>query len=67
MLPELNMLFFKKVNGAPKRSALSVDFFDLGFRVRSPGDLTDEELDNTLDLLHNRVVAQEKTQLIQVQ
>lgn len=54
------------VNGVNKRSTLSVQFSDLGFRVRSPGDLTDEELDSALDLLHSRVVAQEKTQLIQV-
>lgn len=60
------IIFFFKVNGLPKRSNISVEFYDLGFRVRSPGDLTDEELDSTLDCLHSRVVDQEKTQLLQV-
>lgn len=54
------------VNGAPKRSKISVQFNDLGFRLMSPGDLTDDELDATLDLLHNRSISQEKTQLLQV-
>lgn len=53
-------------NGQPKRSKLSVVFSDLGLRVKSPGDLSDEELDETLDLLHRRAVDQEQTQLIQV-
>lgn len=57
---------FVLVNGIPKRSTLSVEFTDLGFRVKSPGDLLDEELDATLDLLHTRSETQEKTQLIQV-
>lgn len=50
----------------PKRSTLSVEFTNLAFRVRSPGDLSDDTLDETLELLHSRVLAQEKTQLIQV-
>lgn len=54
------------VNGAPKRSKISVQFDNLGFRLMSPGDLTDDELDATLDLLHNRTNSQEKTQLLQV-
>lgn len=53
-------------NGLPKRSNISVEFYDLAFRVRSPGDLSDEELDSTLDILQTRVVEQEKTQLRQV-
>lgn len=57
---------FVLVNGIPKRSTLTVNFTDLAFRVKSPGDLSDEELDATLDLLHTRSETQEKTQLIQV-
>lgn len=44
-----------------------MQFSNLGFRVRSPGDLDDEELDATLDLLHKRVTEQEHTQLLQLQ
>lgn len=43
-----------------------MEFYDLAFRVRSPGDLSDDELDSTLDILQTRVVEQEKTQLRQV-
>lgn len=55
------------MNGQSKRSSISVEFSDLGFRVRSPGDLSDSELDATLDLLYNRVTDQELTQLMQLQ
>lgn len=57
----------RTVNGKPKRSAISVQFSDLGFRVRSPGDLTDAELDRTLDRLYERVTGQERMQLLQLQ
>lgn len=63
---QLKNLEWTTVNGMPKRSTISVEFFDLGFRIRAPGDLSDEELDATLDLLYSRVQNQEKTQLIQV-
>ena len=42
-------------------------FTELGFRVRAPGDLTDEELDHALDGLYERVTHQERTQLAQLQ
>lgn len=54
-------------NGAKKRSPLSVSFSDLGFRIKSPGDLNDEELDKALDSLENRTSSQELAQLIQLQ
>lgn len=63
---QLKNLEWTTVNGAPKRSAISVDYSDLGFRIRAPGDLSDEELDATLDMLYNRVQSQEKTQLMQL-
>lgn len=54
------------MNGYPKRSPLTVSFYDLGFRLKAPGDFTVEEIDDALDILYNRCVKQEKTQLIQV-
>ncbi|XP_065086444.1 ATP-dependent DNA helicase Q4 [Ochlerotatus camptorhynchus] len=54
-------------NNARQRSPISVSFFDLGFRIRAPGDLTDEELDKTLDSLYDRVSSQERAQLLQLQ
>ena len=44
-----------------------MSFSNLGFRIRAPGDLSDDELDMSLDLLHERCTSQEKTQLIQLQ
>lgn len=49
-----------------KRSTISVEFLDLGFRVLAPGDLSDDELDSTLDLLYSRVQGQERNQRAQV-
>uniref|UniRef100_A0A182SH26 DNA 3'-5' helicase n=1 Tax=Anopheles maculatus TaxID=74869 RepID=A0A182SH26_9DIPT len=56
-----------KFNNVRKRSPLSVKFTELGFRLRAPGDLTDEELDHALDGLYERVTRQERTQLAQLQ
>ncbi|XP_049296435.1 uncharacterized protein LOC125770626 [Anopheles funestus] len=64
---QLKNLEWTTVNNARKRSPLSVVFFDLGFRIRAPGDLTDEELDHALDGLYERVTRQERTQLAQLQ
>ena len=63
---QLKQLEWTSVNGANKRSSITVSFTDLGFRIRSPGDLTDDELDTALDSLEKRTSSQEKTQLIQV-
>lgn len=54
-------------NGSKKRSPLTVTYSDLGFRIRSPGDLDDEELDHALDSLEKRATAQESAQVIQLQ
>lgn len=51
----------------PKRSNVSVEFFDLGFRVLAPGDLTSHEQDLTLNQLYSRVKGQEKNQLTQLE
>lgn len=63
---QLKQLEWTSVNGAPKRSSMTVSFSELGFRIRSPGDLTDEELDTALDSLEKRTSSQEKAQLVQV-
>lgn len=61
-----NLEWTTGAGGQPKRSKLTVVFTNLALRLKSPGDLSDEELDETLDLLHRRAVDQERTQLIQV-
>lgn len=63
---QLKQLEWTTANGMPKRSPISVSFKDLGFRIRSRGDLTDDELDATLNDLYSRVVLQEKSQLVQL-
>lgn len=63
---QLKNLEWTQENGFPKRSNISVQFLNLGFRLRAPGDLTDDELDNTLDMLYDRVLSQERTELVQV-
>lgn len=54
------------VNNQPKRSAISVQLSDLGFRLLAPGNLTGEQLDEALDSLYNRVVDQERKALLQL-
>lgn len=63
---QLKQLEWTSVNGAPKRSSITVSFSDLGFRIRSPGDLTDHELDTALDSLEKRTSSQENAQIVQV-
>lgn len=48
------------------RSKVTVSYFDLGFRIRAPGNLSDEQLDAALEYLSERVTRQEKTEIIQV-
>ncbi|XP_055373267.1 ATP-dependent DNA helicase Q4 [Condylostylus longicornis] len=64
---QLKGLEWTSVNGLPKRSSISVSFYDLGFRVKAPGDFTSEEIDEGLDSLYQRSLLQERTQLIQLQ
>lgn len=52
--------------GQPKRSTLSVQFSQLGFRLLAPGNLTDDELDAALDSLFSRVTSQERTAVSQL-
>lgn len=48
------------------RSKITVSYFDLGFRIRAPGNLMDDQLDATLEYLYDRVTRQEKTEIIQL-
>lgn len=64
---QLKNLEWTKENGQPRRSNISVEYFDLGFRVVAPGDLADAELDSALDLLYSRVKSQEENQLMQLE
>ncbi|XP_017129603.1 ATP-dependent DNA helicase Q4 [Drosophila elegans] len=64
---QLKDLEWVKVNGFPKRSPITVSFYDLGFRIKVPGDFTETEIDSALDTLYTRSVKQERTQLIQLQ
>ena len=44
-----------------------MEFSDLAFLVQSPGDLTDEELDEVVTLLTSKSSLQERRQLYQLQ
>lgn len=50
-----------------EKTGVKVTFQDVGFRVLSPGNLREVELDNALDTLYNRVLNQENTQLNQLE
>lgn len=53
--------------GSLKRSPISVHYDKLGLRVRAPGDLTDNELDEALDALIARTQSQESSCLQQLE
>lgn len=50
-------------DGRPTRTGTIVEFSDLAYHFRTPGDFTTEELDDILQFLHNRVQNQEKAEL----
>lgn len=54
-------------NNTPKRSKLTVEFSNLGFHIRSPGNLPPSELDEALDTLYKQKTSQELTSLQQLQ
>ncbi|XP_053953021.1 ATP-dependent DNA helicase Q4 [Anastrepha ludens] len=64
---QLKNLEWTEVDGNPRRSPINVNFHDIGFRLKAPGDFVPEEIDDALDTLYNRTVEQERTQLIQLQ
>uniref|UniRef100_S4RJK6 DNA 3'-5' helicase n=1 Tax=Petromyzon marinus TaxID=7757 RepID=S4RJK6_PETMA len=51
---------------AATKSSVLVEFHELAFRFRSPGDLRDEEHDELCTALHGRVLAQERVELHQL-
>ncbi|XP_076623140.1 recQ4 helicase isoform X2 [Colletes latitarsis] len=63
----LKSLEWKTVNGSSKRSAISVKYDTLGLRVRAPGDLTENELDEALDALFSRAQSQETSAIQQLE
>ena len=44
-----------------------VEFSDLAFHLRSPGDLEEEEVDEVTEFLGERLETQERTELYQLQ
>uniref|UniRef100_A0A8C9VIJ7 DNA 3'-5' helicase n=1 Tax=Scleropages formosus TaxID=113540 RepID=A0A8C9VIJ7_SCLFO len=52
--------------GGTGRSGVLVEFSNLSLYFRSYGDLTADEMDDVCEFLHQRVIAQEKTQLCQL-
>ncbi|ENN79822.1 hypothetical protein YQE_03645, partial [Dendroctonus ponderosae] len=63
---QLKNLEWTSVNNQPKRSSLTVQFGNLGFRMLAPGNLSDEQLDEALDNLHGLVLRQESKALRQL-
>lgn len=59
-------LFDDVLSGGPVKSGVIVEFSDLAFHLRAPGDLTDDERDRILDELNDRVKRQERTELRQL-
>lgn len=53
---------FLGVNG-PRRTGVMVEFANLAFHYRAPGDLTEDEIDDVIMSLHTRIQKQEKAEL----
>lgn len=63
----LKNLEWVKEGETSRRSQLKIEFNTLGFRIKSPGDLSPSELDGILDDLHETVLSQEKASLYQLE
>ncbi|XP_055933732.1 ATP-dependent DNA helicase Q4-like [Argiope bruennichi] len=50
-------------NDMRKKTGVIVEFSDLAFHISAPGNLSDEEKDEVLDFLHNKVMTAEETEL----
>ncbi|XP_013389023.1 ATP-dependent DNA helicase Q4-like [Lingula anatina] len=61
------LLCYLECTGVPHKTGVMVEFSDLAFHLRSPGDLTNAELDEVLDFHNDRVQMQEKAELYQLQ
>lgn len=64
---KLKNLEWTTENNMPKRSTLTVEFSNLGFHLRAPGNLNPTELDDTLDSLFAKKKELETTSLQQLQ
>lgn len=60
---ELKLLQWNFDSGGPKRTGVMVEFSDLAYHFRTPGDFSTEELDDILQFLHERVQRQEKSEI----
>jgi len=54
------------VNDKWRRTGITVEFYQLGFRAFAPGNLSPSELDEALDTLHGNVKNLEKCSLQQL-
>ncbi|XP_060604089.1 ATP-dependent DNA helicase Q4-like [Ruditapes philippinarum] len=60
---EIKLLQWNFDLGGPKRTGVMIEFSDLAYHFRTPGDFTTEELDSILQFMHERVQRQEKTEI----
>ncbi|XP_052816677.1 ATP-dependent DNA helicase Q4-like isoform X2 [Mya arenaria] len=60
---ELKLLLWNFDGGKPVRTGTMVEFTDLAFHFRSPGDFTTDELDDILQFLHTRAQRQERSEI----
>jgi ATP-dependent DNA helicase Q4 len=54
------------VNDKWRRTGITVEFYELGFRVLAPGNLLPSELDEALDTLYGNVENLERCSLEQL-
>ena len=50
-----------------KKSGVIVEFSTLSYHMRSPGDMSPDELDEVVDFLMERIETQEKTELFHLE
>ena len=63
------MCYYRLVVGAtgPRKTGVMVEFSDLSLHLRSRGDVSNEQLDEIVTFLHERMTTQERTELEQLQ
>lgn len=64
---QLKRLEWNSIDNTRKRSSISVEFSDLGFLVKSVGDLTEQGLDEILNIICNCVNTRENMELNQLE
>lgn len=60
---ELKSLSWNVTSHGPQKTGVLVEFSNLAFHFIAPGDLSDEELDDVLQFLHERIQKHEKTEI----